>query len=1107
MKKTTLKIRSIAFVLLLATLLSSLTPLAVFAEDSAGGLDVNPQSDEQIVSNEDEELIEGGENAVSSIDETKTQVTNDSPSNSVSYYVEEESDELVGDVITTEEGFRIRMNADMASYTIVEYIGASRELLIPETYKYDGLPITKIGDVAFYGNKSLRNVVIPDSIIFVGERAFSECSKLTYNIYNGGKYLGNDENPYYYFVAPESLDVTELTVHEDTMIVGAFAFEGCANLKSVSFGNKIISMGFGALMQCNALESLTMPFIGEKGTSTKNAHLGYIFGARTYGGNISYVPLSLRNLAIMGRADGEGYISSAALYGVDMIESITLPFLGANEEDTATSYFSYPWGGTSYEDNIAPQSIKNVTVLGGVLGEGAFYNCTRIETAVIGDGVTSIDERAFYGCSKLVNVDIGDSVKSIGDHAFSGCIGLTNVTIPDRITVIGDYAFDACTSLTSVTIPDRITSIGHYAFFNCDSLTIVTIGRGVTSIGAYAFACCDLLANIIVDESNTAYQSIDGNLYTKDGSVLIQYANGKLNTSFTIPDCVTNISSAFYECLNLTSVDIPDGVERIGNFAFYDCNFLTSVTIPNSVTNIGHAAFQFCYRLTSVYYDGTEDEWNKKVIVSSGNTALTDVLVFKDGDTVATVSVIADDLLGTECIDLSSNVDYENHIKGKSDRNIASNIAFNSLVSFAANTDSTLSLTATSSAYSEGLRYTSNGDGTCYVSGVGTCKDTVIIIPSISPSGDTITRIGGQAFLNRNSLTSVTIPDSVISIGDRAFYNCNSLTSVTIPDSVTSIGNHAFYNCKSLTSVTIPDGVTRIGSSTFNGCNNLISVTIPNSVTSIGDYAFYDCKSLTSVTIPDSVTSIERYAFCYCTALEKIYFNATAMSDFNSNDYVFGYAGQSGDGLEVVIGKNVTKIAAALFARANGIVSVEFEEGSVCESVGDYAFYSCTSLTSVTIPDSVTSVGIYVFSGCNNLSYKEKNGIKYLGNSSNPYMVIVGCDRTIAEVIFDENAKIIAGGAFYNCKLISVVIPGSVTSIGTAAFDGCRNLAKVTIPYGIHKLESDIFAGCTSLSTIIYSGEYNEWRHIRKASDWDEGAGAYKLNCKPNSGILYDADR
>ena len=214
---------------------------------------------------------------------------------------------------------------------------------------------------------------------------------------------------------------------------------------------------------------------------------------------------------------------------------------------------------------------------------------------------------------------------------------------------------------------------------------------------------------------------------------------------------------------------------------------------------------------------------------------------------------------------------------------------------------------------------------------------------------DSVTSIGKYAFFCCTSLTSVTIPDSVTSIGRFAFSNCTSLTSVTIPDSVTSIGEYAFYYCKSLTSMTIPDSVTSISSSTFASCTSLTSVTIPNSVTSIGEYAFYDCKSLTSVTIPGSVTSIGLYAFASCTSLTGIW-----VAEGNSH-----YAN---DASGVLFNKDKTTLV-----QCPGAFAAYTIPDSVT-SIGEWAFYWCTSLTSVTIPDGVTSIGWRAFSNCTSLT-------------------------------------------------------------------------------------------------------------------------------------------
>ena len=189
----------------------------------------------------------------------------------------------------------------------------------------------------------------------------------------------------------------------------------------------------------------------------------------------------------------------------------------------------------------------------------------------------------------------GLPVTSIGDWVFDGCTSLTSIVIPDSVTSIGNFTFRGCNSLMSIVIPDSVTSIGVHTFYGCTSLTSIVIPDNVTIIRDGAFADCTGLTSITVNENNTAYKSIDGNLYTKDGKTLVQYAIGKKSTSFTIPDSVTSIGDyAFYFCNSLTSVVIGDSVTSIGDWAFYYCTGLTSIEIPDSVTSIGGCAFLCC---------------------------------------------------------------------------------------------------------------------------------------------------------------------------------------------------------------------------------------------------------------------------------------------------------------------------------------------------------------------------------------------------------------------------------------------------------------------------------------------------------------------------------
>ena len=552
---------------------------------------------------------------------------------------------------------------------------------------------------------------------------------------------------------------------------------------------------------------------------------------------------------------------------------------------------------TDYSGALAiPSTLGGYPVT--TIGTLAFSECSLLTSVTIPEGVTNIGLRAFYLCTSLTSVKIPDSVQLImgwafeechslasinlpnylfgmGESVFYGCRSLTSVTIPSWVSYIDARTFYGCSSLTSVTIPERVTSIGDSAFAYCSSLTSVTIPEGVTSIGYDAFYGCTSLPT---DENGIQYES-------QEKRVLIDVPYS-LAGEFVIPSSVRFINSgAFYNCDELTSVTISEGVTTIGNNAFKDCSALTSVIIPSSVTSIGDQAFSGCTSLTSVTIpEGINDIGDytflccsslilvtiPERVTSIGEKAFEGCSSLTSVEIPEGVTSIGDQAF-SGCTSLTS-VEIPESVTS------ISGFAFEGCSSLTSVTIPESVTTIDSSAFAgcSSLVITVSSGNASYASLDGCLfnKDYSTLLAGPSVEGDyvipsSVTSIGSSAFGYCSSLTSVTIPSSVTSIGSFAFYNCSSLTSVTIPSSVTSIGYYAFSACTSLTSATIPASVTTIGSCAFSGCSSLISVTIEEGVTSIDNWVFYECSSLTSVTF--SGKPCEAYSASFPTGIRGYY--------------------------------------------------------------------------------------------------------------------------------------------------------------------------------------------------------------------------------------------
>ncbi len=894
-----------------------------------------------------------------------------------------------------------------------------------------------LGASAFSNCTKLVSVDLPNTLINIGGEAFFGCMKLK------ELYLSNELENIGTNIIRGCNSLEKLTLPGRITLISLVgdAIENIpSTLSEIIVANGSESVCNRMLYNCDFVKKLTVPdsvnSIGEsafEGCLIENVTIPTVV--------IPHLPKTALKTATITSGNS---IENNAFKNSSNLVSVSIP-------NSVTSI-----GSSAFSDCT---SLTNITIPNSVtsIGISAFSDCTSLTSITIPNSVTSIGDEAFRGCDSLTSITIPNSVTSIGNRAFRNCTSLTSVTIPNSVTSIGTGAFYNCTRLTSVTIPNSVTSIGsgafngctslesitlpfvgatkdgtsntlfgyifgassnsnnansvpsslktvvitggtridNYAFRNCTSLTSVTIPSSVTSIGNYAFEGCTSLTSITVDKNNTAYCDIDGNLYNKDGKTLIQYAIGKKDTSFSVPNCVTSIGSgAFNGCTSLTSITIPSSVTSISSFAFSNCTSLTSVTIPNSVTSIGSGAFNGCTSLESITLPF--------VGASKSATSASDSTLF--GYIFGTSSYTG----GVATEQYYKSVSYATYYIPSSLKTVTvteGNILYGAFYNCSGLTSITIPNSVTSigeDAFRDCTSLTA-----VYITDIAAWCNIEFASSTANPL-----YYANNLYLNGELVTNLVIPDGVTEIKGMAFYDCSSLTSVTIPNSVTSIGEDAFYRCTSLTSVYITD-IAAWCNISFAGyyatplcyANNLYlngelvtNLVIPEGVTEIKNFAFSGYESLKSITIPSSVTTIGNYAFYWCSSLESItlpFVGATKDGTSNTHfGYIFGASSYS---------YNDDYVPASL-------KTVVITGGT---SIGNYAFYNCFSLTSVTIPNSVTSIGYGAFYGCDSLT----------------------------SVTIPNSVKSIGTEAFYNCDSItSVTIPNSVTSIGSSAFSACTSL-------------------------------------------------------------------
>ncbi len=471
--------------------------------------------------------------------------------------------------------------------TITGYTGPGGDVTIPSTI--NGLPVTSIGEDAFF-DCGLTSITIPESATNIGYGALSWCRSLTNIIVEPPNLAYSTEDGVLFDTGQTTLvqypcgRPGSYSIPNGVTSIGNTAFGGCALLSSIVIANSVTTISDWAFAGCTQLTSITIP-------SSVITIGDYAFPGCTGLTNVTF-------------GNAVSYIGDWAFNSCSNLTSVIIP--------SSVVYLG--------DDVFFGSGLTNVTILGDstAWSSASFAGCGDLTTITIGSDVTNVNiGNAGFASDPIqtITVDVGNPFYSSVDGVLFDTSQTTLIlyplgrtgsyTIPSGVVTIGTNAFDSCGGLTSVTIPNSVTSIGDYAFNGCSSLMNAIMGSGVTNIGYQAFSQCTNLMAIDVSVDNNSFLSVDGVLFDRSQTTLIQFPAGSGATSYSIPNGVTSMGDyAFNGCTSLISVTIPDSVTSIGDFAFEYCTSLLNVAVGTGVTNLGTGTFFMCANLGGILFEG-----------------------------------------------------------------------------------------------------------------------------------------------------------------------------------------------------------------------------------------------------------------------------------------------------------------------------------------------------------------------------------------------------------------------------------------------------------------------------------------------------------------------
>lgn len=968
--------------------------------------------------------------------------------------------------------------------------GAYAESDIEEIVIYNG----SIAGSQFANCTNLKKVTIKSEVISIGYAAFGGCTSLEELIipfvgknYNDTLGLTAKETQLGYLFGTIEKDGTYAVMQHYSMTETETYFIP-TTLKRITVTNDT-QISIGAFEDCVNLECVILP---EGRTLTKDGKTSFeeftSIGAYAFNGCTNLRGAHYYNELV----DGAYTVEDEVVYHYDYIYK--KPILDTEENVIDYETYTYSTleeieinhGSVSYEKVLREAKLLASELAGynylripsGTkrIDAYAFNNCTSLaKVKFAGTGLASISDYTFHGCSSLkdfwwkgsteTDITFDSNIVSIGNYAFAECGSINKLVIHSGITEIGDFAFansynqEKSTGLTDITLENNV--IGNHMFDNCDNLVNVTIPASITTVGDYAFANCNKLSVVFIKNA------IIGN-YMFYNDVAIKTVD---TIDYSTEQTYSGYAGVYYT--NETAADSSyKALAEIGYAAFGATRQLASMTLPF----VGKHA----------YTEDSSDNFEELFGYIFGHTESTETIAVGQTHTLDknTQSVLYHNITTGVCgnVNITSNglaSPFVFYIP-KSLKEVTiiddTTIGFGAFMDICVETinfDTITHINDYAFYDADGLHY------------INSSYDVAIDNTTLRTIKlDGVTHLGNYAFAELDLINDIYLPSSITDINNVGIYtfaNGDAIKYITFNSNV--IGVHMFDDCDNLEAIKITSNVDQIGTHAFANNDKLVGLTLENEI--IGEYMFYNCDSMVNVIIPDNITNIGYAAFGGCTNIEAMTLPFVGAHRYNTNAFeaLFGYIfGHINDGTMHEIAqiykdataqnvnedynKSTTINAPYKFYIPSGLTSVTITDDT---TIGESAFMDCDIVDTIILPDMLETIMAYAFDNCLDLdSINIPAGVSTIGqyafkNCRTMTTITYNADilTTISEGTFYNcyeleelevlpSIKFIEAYAFYNCidELVTeVTVHSDVEQIGYAAFGGCINLTEMTLPF------------------------------------------------------------